>query len=80
MRKQRKPKAAITPGFVDKRNITEFNRHLDHATDILHPAMSEAGLTRDETKDFVHWMAAKITIALLDQRIRERRSSDVSEL
>lgn len=72
MKKQRKPKATTTPGFVNKWNITEFSRHLDHATDLLHPAMSEAGLTRDETKHFVHWMAAKITIALLDQQIRER--------
>lgn len=63
MKKQRKVAPAPTPGFVDNRNMTEFNRHLDHATDLLHPAMSEAGLTRDETKDFVQWMAAKITIA-----------------
>lgn len=73
-KKQSKPMADTTPGFVDNRHITEGNCHLEHATDLLHPVMNEAGLTRDETKGFVRWMAGSLAKGLLEEQLQEKGS------
>lgn len=66
-----KKKMCKTPEFVDNRYLTDGNPHIEEMTDMLFPAMSQAGLTREETKDFAHCIASKMVIALLEQQIRE---------